>query len=70
VTPIAVSVDEAAALLNVSPTTMRSYIEQGLIPVVKLPSARHQHERSRRVHVAVSDIEIFVQQHRVVEAER
>jgi excisionase family DNA binding protein len=70
VTPIAVSVEQAAALLNVSVTTVRSYVEQGLLATVRLPSARHDGERSRRVLIAVSDLEIFVQQHRFVETPR
>jgi hypothetical protein len=38
------------------------------LPIVKFPSAsaRHQGEPSRRVLIAVRDLETFVEQHRVV----
>ncbi len=63
-TPIAVSVEVGAEMIDVSPTTLRSYVEAGLIPVVKLPSAKHHGEKSRRVLIAVSDLEQFVERHR------
>ena len=69
---IAVSVERAAELIDVSPTTLRAYIDQGLLPAVKLPSAsaKHQGEKSRRVHVLVADLERFAEQHRVTEPAR
>jgi hypothetical protein len=67
-TPLAVGVEQAAALIGVSKNVVREYIKLGLLPVVKLPSASSDHrgERSRRVLIAVADLEAFVDQHRVL----
>lgn len=66
-TPLCLSVKEAAAALGLSPSVVRGLIDQGVLPVVKFPSASaaHQGERSRRVLIAVSDLERFVAEHRV-----
>ena len=71
-TPIAVSVKQAAALIGLWAGVLRGLIDQGLIPVIKFPSAsaKHQGERSRRVLIAVADLERFVEAHRVTEPER
>ena len=55
-----------------SASVLRSYIDQGLIPVIKFPSAsaKHQGEKSRRVLIAVADLERFVEAHRVTEPAR
>lgn len=39
-TPIAVSVEVGAEMINISATTLRSYIDQGLIPVPERHTAR------------------------------
>ena len=69
-TPIAVSVEVGAEMIDTSPTTLRSYIDQRLIAVVKLPSAKHQGELSRRVLVSVDDLREFVAKHRMMEPAR
>ena len=69
-TPIAVSIEVGAEMIDTSPSTLRAYIDQGVIPVVKLPSAKHAHEQSRRVLIAVADLEAFVLKHRVAESAR
>ena len=68
--PIAVSIERAAEMIDSSSSMVRSYIDQGLLPVIKLPSAKHPNEKSRRVLIAVSDLEKFVEQHRVTEPGR
>jgi Helix-turn-helix domain len=68
--PIAVSVEVGAEMIDVSPTTFRSYIDQKLIPVVELPSAKHHGEKSRRVLILVDDLRAFVEKHRVTEPGR
>lgn len=71
-TPLSVSVKVGAAMIGLSPSVLRAYIDQGLIPVVKFPStsAKHQGEQSRRVLIAVADLEKFVEQYRVAEVGR
>lgn len=72
-TPIAVSVKTGASMLGISASALRQYIDQGVIPIIKLPSAsaQHQGEPSRRVLIAVRDLESFVDAHRVqIEARR
>jgi len=61
---ICVDVATAASMLGVSVTVLRSYIDSGLIPVVKYPSTKHHGEESRRVLLAVSDLHAFVDKHR------
>jgi hypothetical protein len=61
--PICVDVKAAAAAIGVSVWTLRDYIAQGLLPTVKLPS-RFPGESSRRVLIAVGDLEAFVAKHR------
>jgi hypothetical protein len=67
VNPISVSVERAAEMIGLSPTVLRSYIDSGLLPVIRFPSASAKGERSRRVLIAVSDLEKFVEQYRVAE---
>jgi hypothetical protein len=72
VTPLCVDVKGAAALIGVSSSVVRGYIEMGLLPIIKFPSAsaKHQGEQSRRVLIAVSDLENFIEQHRVQAVQR
>ncbi len=63
-TPLVLDVKSAAAAIGVSPWVLRRYIDDGLLPTVKFPSAKHPGEVSRRVLIAVADLEAFVQQHR------
>ncbi len=65
-TPLVLSRKEAAEALRVSVWILDRYIADGLLPTVKLPSTRHPGDRSRRVLIAVADVEAFVQRHREV----
>ena len=67
--PICVDVERGAAMIGLSTSVLRGLIDQGLIPVIKFPSAsaRHQGEKSRRVLIAVADLEKFVEAHRMTE---
>lgn len=61
---ICVDVRRAAELLGgVSPWTVRAWISNGDLPVVKLPGVRRG-ETSRRVLVAIDDLKAFVLRHR------
>jgi hypothetical protein len=63
---LCVDVRRAAEMLGgVSPWTVRAWIANGQLPVVKLPAVRGG-ESSRRVLIAVGDIEAFVARHREV----
>lgn len=66
-TAICLDIKEAAASIGLSTSVLRGLIDQGLIPVIKFPSAsaKHQGQRSRRVLIAVADLERFVEVHRV-----
>ena len=63
-TPLCVDRKEAAHALGVSTWVLDRYIADGLLPVVRLPSTQHEGETSRRVLIAVADLEAFVKQHR------
>jgi hypothetical protein len=60
VTPIVVDVKTAASMLGVSAWTVREYVAAGDLPVVKLPATKGAQSRSRRVLIAVADLEAFV----------
>jgi excisionase family DNA binding protein len=62
---LCVSVAKAAEMLAVSPWTVRAWIANGDLPVVKLPAVRGG-DSTRRVLIAVADIEAFVKRHREV----
>ena len=72
ITPLCVDVERAAELIGMSASVLRSYVDTGLLPCIKFPSAsaKHQGEKSRRVLISVSDLEKFVEQHRVTEPAR
>jgi predicted site-specific integrase-resolvase len=59
-TPLILNRREAAAALGISLWTLDQYIASGTLPTVNLPSSKHAGERSRRVLVAVADLEDFV----------
>ena len=65
-TPLCVDVNEAAAAICVSPWVVRRFIASGILPTVKLPSTKYPGEMSRRVLIAVGDLEAFVRKHREV----
>jgi hypothetical protein len=64
VAPLCVDVKAAARLIGVSVWTLRAYIDEGLVHTVKFPSSKHPGEQSRRVLIAVADLQAFVDQHR------
>jgi hypothetical protein len=57
---LVLDVKGAAAALGVGETAVRRFIEDGLIPTVQMPSAKYPGEQSRRILIAVSDLEAFV----------
>ena len=59
-TPICVDVRQAAQMLGVSVWSLREYIAAGELPAVKLPATKGPSTRSRRVLIAVTDLEAFV----------
>ena len=62
---LCVDVRRAAKMLAVSPWTVRAWIANGDLPVVRLPAVRGG-DSTRRVLIAVADIEAFVKRHREV----
>lgn len=62
--PLVVDVKEAAKTLGVSVWVMRHYIASGLIPTIQFPSTKRPGESTRRVLIAVADLNKFVEQHR------
>ena len=63
-TPLVLDVKGAAAALSVSTWTVRQWINEGHLPIVKLPSVKHLGESGKRVLIAVVDLEKFIAQHR------
>lgn len=63
-TPLCVDLEEAAAAIGVSPWVVRHYIASGLLPTIKFPSTKRAGEMSRRILIAVADLEEFVRRHR------
>jgi predicted DNA-binding transcriptional regulator AlpA len=63
-TPLCVSVAEAAVALGIGRSAVWRYVESGALPVIKFPSAKHDGESSRRVLIAVADLEVFIAKHR------
>jgi hypothetical protein len=61
-TPLCVDRTEAARALGVSTWVVDRYIANGLLPVFRPPSTKHEGETSRRVLIAVADLEMFVKQ--------
>jgi hypothetical protein len=68
--PLCVDVPAAAVALGVGTSSLRRWIESGELPVVKFPSEKHDGEKSRRVLIAVADLEAFVAKHRKAEPTR
>ena len=64
IAPLCVDVKTAAGAVGVSVWVLRRYIEDGLLPTVKFPSVKYSGEVSRRVLIAVADLEAFVAKHR------
>jgi hypothetical protein len=64
IAPLCVDVERGAEMLGVGTSSVRRWIEAGALPVVKFPSEKHEGEKSRRVLIAVADLEAFVAKHR------
>ena len=67
-TALCVDVKVAAQMLGLSASVIRSFIDAGTLPIVKFPSQKHEGETSRRVLIAVADLEAFVAKHRTESA--
>ena len=63
---LVVDAREAAKTLGVSVWVMRRYIADELIPTIQFPSTKRPGESTRRVLIAVADLEKFVDAHREV----
>ena len=64
VAPLCVDVKQAAVVLGVSVWVVRRYIEDGILPTVKFPSVKYPGQSSRRVLIAVTDLDAFVAKYR------
>jgi hypothetical protein len=64
--PLVLDRKAAAQFIGVSLWMLDRYVADGLLPTVKYPG-RYDGEKSRRVLIAVSDLEAFVAQHRTNE---
>jgi len=61
---LAVDVPRAAEMLGANESDVRAWIATGVLPCVRYPSSRRPGEPSRRILIAVADLEEFVRQHR------
>lgn len=57
---ICVDVHTAARMIGVSVWSVREYIAAGELATIKLPATKGPEMRSRRVLIAVTDLEAFV----------
>ncbi len=65
-TPLLLNVKQAAQALGISEWSVRHLIADGVLPTVKLPSSKRPGEDSRRILVALSDLEELIRRHREV----
>lgn len=63
---LCVDAAEAAVALGVGKSAVRRWIDSGELVTVKFPSEKYEGEKSRRVLIAVADLEAFVAKHRDV----
>lgn len=66
---LAVDVPRAAEMLGANESDVRAWVASGVLPRVCYPSNRCPGEPSRRILIAVADLEAFVRQHRDVAPE-
>jgi predicted site-specific integrase-resolvase len=66
VTPLCVSIKEAAKAIGISESVLRRYIADGLLATTRFPSTEYDKRPGRRILIAVSDLEEFVRKHREV----
>lgn len=62
--PLVVDVRRAAELVAANESDIRTWVASGLLPCVRYPSNRRPGEPSRRILIAVADLEAFVSRHR------
>ncbi len=63
--PLCVDVKRAAEMLGgVSVWTVRAWIANRQLPVVKFPAVNGTNPLNRRIFIAVSDLEAFVKKYR------
>jgi hypothetical protein len=55
------NVDDAAQYLSVSTRLVRVFVADGHLHPVRLPSCRHQGERSRRLLFDRADLDLFIE---------
>jgi excisionase family DNA binding protein len=68
VTPICLSVKDAASAMGVCTKTIRQWVDDGQLPTVKLPSVKYPGERGKRILILVDDLKEFAEKHREVGA--
>jgi hypothetical protein len=61
---LAVDVPRAAEMIGANEGDVRRWITDGILPVVRYPSTRRPGEPSRRILIAVSDLQAFIERHR------
>ena len=61
---LCLDVKAAARALGVSSAVVRDWVARGVLARVSFPSTRRPGESSRRVLIAVADLEDFVRKHR------
>ncbi len=61
---LAVDITRAAEIIGANTSDVRAWVASGLLPCVRYPSTRRPGEPSRRILIAVADLEEFVRRHR------
>ncbi len=61
---LVVDIPRAAEMTSANESDIRAWIASGALPCIKYPSTRRPGESSRRILIAVSDLEEFVRRHR------
>ncbi len=62
--PLVVGVAEAATMLSISRWAVRQLVIGGELPTIELPSSKYAGQKSRRILIAVADVEAFIAAHR------
>jgi predicted site-specific integrase-resolvase len=66
-TPLCLGIKDAAAAMGVCTKTVRQWIDDGVLPTVKLPSVKYPGEQGKRILILVDDLKTFAEKHRAVE---
>lgn len=64
--PVCVGVKDAAAALGVCTKSIRQWIDDGQLPIVKLPSVKYKGEQGKRILILVDDLRAFAESHRTL----